>query len=356
MVAPPKLTRIPLGTAVDTYLGAVRAQATVGRLSVRTAENYARDLHDFTRLAGEITIVDDITGPDIDHTIVAFAGAPDGRFSDPAAKDGPGRGVGTQKRFRQSLSRFFAVAARDGWVQANPMQWSDLTPTERGGLRSARTALTMEQAEALLTFGPGSPDDPKARSWERNHARDQYLLALLLLLGPRVSEVCAANVDDFFISDGVCQWRILGKGGKERQVPLSDYLLERRDAYLAGPRPVPGPTVSDKVRADAAKAVFVTGRGARLNPRDVQRFLSRARLRVLTDAPGLDREVTPHALRHTAATLLLSSGWDVKVVQQLLGHASIATTGKYLDKVPGELARAIASHPLTPKPAHVVSD
>ena len=349
MVAPPKLVRIALGPAVDTYLGAVRAQATVGRLSARTADNYARDLAEFTTMLGETIIVDDITGADIDNTIVRFAQAPDGRFTDPDRKDGPGRGPGTQKRFRQSLSRFFTVAARDGWVQANPMQWSDLTPTDRTGLRTARTALTMEQAEALLAYGPGVPDAPTARSWERNHLRDQYLLSLMLLLGPRVSEVCAANVDDFFLSDGICQWRIVGKGGKERQVPLSDYLLERRHAYLSSARPQPGRSVSDKVRADATKAVFVSGRGTRLNPRDVQRFLDRARMRVLTAAPGLERAVTPHALRHTAATLLLSSGWDVKVVQQLLGHSSIATTGKYLDKVPGELARAIASHPLTPK-------
>lgn len=79
-----------------------------------------------------------------------------------------------------------------------------------------------------------------------------------------------------------------------------------------------------------------------MSARDVQRLLERAEARVRTREPAHAREVTPHALRHTAATLMLAKGWDVKVVAQLLGHASISTTGTYLDAIPGELAQAVA--------------
>lgn len=355
MVAPPSLVRIPLGRAVDQYLERVRAQASVGRLSPRTAVNYERDLREFVQIVGEGTIVDDITGEDLDDALLMFGQVPDGRFLDPAAKGGPGRGLGTQKRFRQSVSRFFTLAARDGWVQANPMAWARLDPDTAGPLRSARTSLTPDQADALLRWGAGESDAPDARSHERNYARDKCLLALLLLLGPRVSEVCQANMGDFSASSPSGDrsttewtWRVRGKGNKPRDLPLSPYLVGLRAAYLQV-RPDPGAHLAPPQSLDASQAMFLTGRGARLQPRDVQRLLTRARLKVAAHRPDLAREVTPHALRHTAATVLLSSGWDVKVVQQLLGHSNIAITSKYLDKLPGELAHAVAAHPLTPK-------
>ena len=83
-----------------------------------------------------------------------------------------------------------------------------------------------------------------------------------------------------------------------------------------------------------------------MSARDVQRMLGRARLKVLAKDPQSAREITPHALRHTAATIMLSHGWDVKIVAQMLGHSSLSTTGIYLDELPGELAQAVASHPL----------
>lgn len=351
MVAPPKLTRITLQPAVEGYLKRVSRSARTGNLSARTVENYTRDLTEFVRIIGPDTIVDDITGDQIDEAILTFADTPDGRYNNPDHKpSGPGRGTGAQQRFRQSVNRFFTTATRDGWVQANPMQWAELDPRDRAGLRTDRTALTLEQAEALLEHGPGTPPPPDkpGRPWENNHTRDRYLIALLIVVGPRVSELCAANTDDFSTSDGVTQWRIIGKGGKERHNPLSPWLEEQRATYLATPRPPITKKATPAQVTDAQKAVFVTGRGTRLAPRDVQRILDRAHQRVLTADPARARRATPHALRHTTATLLLSSGWDVKVVQQLLGHASLATTGKYLDHVPGELARAIAGHPLAP--------
>lgn len=346
MVAPPKALRINLGVAVDRYLDAVSAQVTVGNLSPATRENYAADLADFTSIIGPDTIVDDISGEDVDTAITRFGSLPDRRFIDPTRKRAPGISVATQKRFRQSVSKFFSHAAQNGWVQLSPMQWSVLNPTVRGGLRIARTALTGEQALALLEYGPGDKDPGGARPHERNWARDRFILSVLSILGPRVSELCRANLSDMGMEDGQVVWRIDGKGGKVRKVPLSPWLVERRDAYLAV-RPAPGPQLTDDQREDATRALVRTGRGARLDPRDVQRLLRRAEQRVEVAAPEQARAVTPHALRHTAATIMLSAGWDVKVVAQMLGHASIATTGQYLDELPGELAAAVAAHPLS---------
>lgn len=104
---------------------------------------------------------------------------------------------------------------------------------------------------------------------------------------------------------------------------------------------------------DAERALILTSRGTRITSRDVQRLLRRAELRVAAcpEVPAEDKRApTPHALRHTTATLLLAAGWDVKMVRDLLGHESITTVSKYLDKIPGELAVAIAKHPLTSTP------
>jgi site-specific recombinase XerD len=114
---------------------------------------------------------------------------------------------------------------------------------------------------------------------------------------------------------------------------LDDYLDDLRPA-LAAKRPQD---------ADAQSALLLSWRGRRIDTQAIRALLSRAVRRM--PAP-YQREATPHALRHTTATLLVADGWDVKVVAELLGHASIATTGVYLDRIEGELAAAIRSHPL----------
>lgn len=348
MVAPPKLLRIALGEAVERYLTRAWQQQKTGHLSPTTVRTYEVDLHDFTTLIGADTVVDDITGADIDTVMADYADLPDRRYSDPDSKHAPGRSPATQARFRQSVSRFFAAATTDGWVQANPMQWAMVKPRTRGGLRMARTSLVLEQAMALLEHGAGEPDDPATtRSHERNYDRDRFLIATLTILGPRVDEVCRADTSDFTRSkESGWSWRIVGKGGKVREVPLSLELAALRDAYLASRPDPPEGDLTGAARRDADKAMFRTGRGRRLTPRDVQRLLVKARERVARVNPEAARDVTPHGLRHTAATVMLARGWDVKVVAQLLGHASIETTGRYLDEIPGELAAAVAAHPL----------
>lgn len=350
MVAPPKPQRVPLSEAVDRYLDSVSAQVTVGRLRQATRNNYAADLAGLLDALGGDVITDDITGEDVDRAVGRFGSGADKRYTR-REKDGPGRSVATQKRFYESVSRFFAHAAKHGWVQVSPMQWATLKPTVRGDLRAERSALSSEQARALLEHGAGTPPadgDEKTRPHERNHARDQLILTLLLVLGPRVEEIARANRQDLLAGDGQTEWRIVGKGGKVRRVPLSEEMVGLVNAYLSQ-RPEPSEDLPENSLADARKALFRTGRGTRITSRDVQRMVNRAAARVRAAEPEQARGITPHALRHTAATLMLASGWDVKVVSQLLGHANISATQRYLDAIPGELAVAIRTNPLLAK-------
>lgn len=342
MVAPPKPRRIPLSDAIDLFLDSMEARVTVGELSERTVRNYRQDLGHLRESIGEDTITDDVEGTDLDKALLAFGRRPDRRRKTPLGSGG--QSAATQKRYYQSVSRFFAHAEKHQWVQMSPVRWADLKPRVRGELRTSRTALSGEQALALLQHGY-KPLLKAARSHERNEERDHFLIALLVVTGPRVSEVARADDADFSVRDGVLQWRIVGKGGKTRTIPLSDQLRELRDAYLEA-RPEPSKDLTPDVRSDGTKATFRSGRGNRMSSRDIERLMERAYQRVVERDPKNAREFTPHALRHTAATLMLAKGWDVKVVAEMLGHASIATTGMYLDSIPGELARAVADSPL----------
>lgn len=342
MVAPPQPKRIALAQAVDLFLDSMDARVTVGELSPRTVNNYRQDLRHLVSALGEETIADDVTGQDLDKALLTFGRRPDARRKNP--DEAEGQSAATQKRYHQSVSRFFAYAEKHQWVQMSPVRWADLKPRVRTELRTARTALSGEQALALMEHG-WKPLVENERSHAQNEARDHFLIALLLVTGPRVSEVAKANDADFSVRDGILQWRIIGKGDKKRTIPLSDQLRTLRDRYLEV-RPNPSPSATQRVREDSKKATFRSGRGNRISVRDLERIMDRAHQRVALRDPDHAREFTPHALRHTAATLMLAKGWDVKVVAEMLGHASISTTGMYLDSIPGELARAVADSPV----------
>ena len=356
VVAPPRLNRVTVAEAVATYLSSVSAETLRGVLSPTTQRNYDRDLREFSSLAGPDTVLDDITGADIDDFLLRYQVTPDGRYADPRTKpEGPGRSAATVNRFRQSISRFFTHAARDGWVQADPMQWAAPPARLRGGLRVARTALSGTAAQALLVTASTKPRAPAGSSSPAGATaaarprpdhdlalRDRLVVALLLILGPRVSEVARADVDDFVREPGQTRWRIKGKGGTVRTVSLSEPLARALEEYLTGLRPSlvarrPGD-------GDAARALLLTWRGRRIDAQAIRALLNRCVARMPAE---YRRATTPHALRHTTATLLVAQGWDVKVIAELLGHASIATTGVYLDRIEGELAAAIRSHPLS---------
>ncbi len=172
--------------------------------------------------------------------------------------------------------------------------------------RSLPHPITVDEAARLL-------DAPREDS--PAGLRDRALLELLYGSGLRVSELVGLDVDDVDLEEGAV--RVMGKGGKEREVPIGRFGREAVEAWLGRARPGFAAGLS-------RGALFLNQRGGRLSRQSVNRILA-----AYVRSAGIERHVTPHSLRHSFATHLLEGGADVRVVQELLGHASVATTQIY---------------------------
>jgi integrase/recombinase XerC len=233
----------------------------------------------------------------------------------------------TIARKAASLRRYFGWLRRTGVVVTDP---SARLSAPRGDARLPRV-LRGAELESLLTAPPAGPADPTDQASRRLRAtalRDTAVVELLYGSGLRVAELCGLRPDDLDLRQrSLMAW---GKGSKQRQVPMSGPSVDAVGAWLARGRPV---LVTGESPADA---VFLNQRGRRIGPRDVRRIL--------------DRRATspthPHALRHTFATHLLDGGADLRAVQELLGHADLATTQLYTH-VSKERLRSVydATHP-----------
>lgn len=169
-------------------------------------------------------------------------------------------------------------------------------------------ALPLSDIEAILDAA-GAPGTILA-------ARDRALLELLYGSGARISEVVGLDIDDLDLELSTVLLR--GKGGKQRIVPLGSYARTALTGYLTASRPA---LVSVTTRTPA---VFLNARGGRLSRQSAWTVLTKA-----ADRAGITTDVSPHTLRHSFATHLLDGGADVRVVQELLGHASVTTTQIY---------------------------
>jgi integrase/recombinase XerD len=169
-------------------------------------------------------------------------------------------------------------------------------------------AISVEEVEALLAAA-GADETPRA-------VRDRALLELLYGCGARISEAVGLDVDELDLDSGTV--RLVGKGSKERVVPLGSYAREAVQAYLVRARPALA------AAGKGSPALFLNARGGRLSRQSAWTVLRAAAARA-----GITREVSPHTLRHSFATHLLDGGADVRVVQELLGHASVTTTQVY---------------------------
>lgn len=343
---PAEFEPICVQEAVDRYVEMVRAKALTGQFSPATAEVYCRDMAVFAELAGPDRLLDDLDGADVDAVLLAFARRPDGRRRrhDPPPAGRALQSAASQARFRRSVSVFFRYAATAGWVRLDPMRAVTVMPRQRGGLRAERRALTAEQAGGLVQAarrlaecGPAEARTGRAaRRDQRTEIRDGLVVLLLATVGPRVSELTGANVEDFFVNDGRWYWRIFGKGGRTRDVPLPEAVARVLQAYLERGRPLLD-------RGVEPKALLLSWRGRRLARGDVQAVIDRVLARV---EPSRRRAVTPHGLRHTTATHLLAAATDMDAVRRVLGHADLATLSRYRDELPGELEAAMRVHPL----------
>jgi len=186
-------------------------------------------------------------------------------------------------------------------------------------------ALTIKEITLLI--------DSTKREGDPISLRDHAIIELLYGTGARVSEIVGVDINDFAQSDiegnPITTLKLRGKGSKERIVPLGSFAKSALDEYLVRIRPN---LLSKSKSARVETALFLNQRGSRLSRQSAWQMISDA-----ADATGLSGKVSPHVFRHSYATHLLDGGADIRVVQELLGHASVTTTQIYtlitIDKV-----------------------
>lgn len=220
----------------------------------------------------------------------------------------------TMARKVASLRRLFGYLARRGVIPLDP---TIRLQVPAGTARLPRV-LSEGELDALLDGPPvwdgavaDGSTDARSRTQDR---RDSIVVELLYGSGLRVSELCSVAPSDIDLRQRMI--RVLGKGSKERIVPLSEPSVALLRAWLGGERTA---YLREHALEDGHGRLFSNNRGRALTPRDVRRIIDRRSI-----AP-----THPHALRHTFATHLLDGGADLRVVQELLGHADLATTQHY---------------------------
>ena len=283
-------------------------------LADNTLAAYRRDLDRYLAfLAGRGVEQLDAVDP---GTVRAFVASVSASTHGP---DGEPYRATTVSRALSTVRTFHRFAVREGLTEDDPT-----AGVVRPRLpRALPHPLTVEEVATILEAP--RPEEPPG-------LRDRAILELLYGAGLRVSELTGLDVDDLDVEAAAV--RVLGKGAKEREVPIGRMARDAIDAYLTRGRPAfAGP----RSRA----ALFLNTRGGRLTRQSCARLLE-----TYAHAAGIRRRVTPHDLRHSFATHLLEGGADVRVVQELLGHASVATTQIYTLVTTEHLRSAYyAAHP-----------
>ena len=291
--------------AVRTYLDHLSVEKG---LAANTLSSYRRDLRRYLAHLSHAGIeqLDAIT----EETVTAFL-----VHLREGDADHPSLGPSSAARTIVAVRGFHRFAVADGLASRDPAAAvKPPTPAKR-----LPKALPLADVEAILDAA-GAPGTPLA-------LRDRALLEVLYGTGARISEAVGLDVDDVSVltdaTDADDHTVLLrGKGGKERLVPVGSYAREALSAYLVRGRPALVEGASSSRTGGAA--LFLNARGGRLSRQSAWAVLVKA-----ADRAGVTRDVSPHTLRHSFATHLLDGGADVRVVQELLGHASVTTTQIY---------------------------
>ncbi len=229
----------------------------------------------------------------------------------------------TVARTAASLRTFFRWCERTGRIETDPSLRLS-APRRR---RTLPPVLAQRSAAALLEVATVAADDA-----DPVHLRDRAALELLYGTGIRVGELVGLDIDDVDLDARVL--RVVGKGDKERRVPFGAPAAQAVSDWLRNGRP-------ELATGESGAALLLGRRGRRADQRQVREVVHRL-LRHVPDAP----DVGPHGLRHSAATHLLEGGADLRMVQELLGHASLATTQVYTHVSVDRLRRSYAqAHP-----------
>ncbi|GAA3650160.1 site-specific tyrosine recombinase XerD [Nocardioides ginsengisoli] len=286
--------------AVRTYLDHLAVEKG---LAANTLLSYRRDLRRYRAhlAAAGIEDLDAVTETTVTEFLMRL------REGD---ADHPPLSASSAARTVVAVRGFHRFAVADGLARVDPAAGvKPPSPAKR-----LPKALPLSDVEAILEAA-GAPDTPLA-------LRDRALLEILYGTGARISEAVGLDVDDVShlvepdLDPADATVLLRGKGGKERLVPVGSYARAALSAYLVRGRPA--------LAAAATPGLFLNSRGGRLSRQSAWAVLVKA-----AERAGVTRDVSPHTLRHSFATHLLDGGADVRVVQELLGHASVTTTQVY---------------------------
>ncbi len=295
-----------LKQAQSFYLSYLRHER---RVSPRTVEAYQLDIRQFCEFLARQELADDPAT--VDGLIIRAYLA---ELYESVTPQSSGRKLA-------ALRGWFRFLKRRGWVETNPALAID-TPRSR---RKLPVFASVDEADELMA---AEADEKPA------DCRDRAILEVLYGAGLRVSELVSLDIDAIDAEQNLV--RVVGKGQKERVVPLGRKALRAIDDY----KEVRQRIVAKGRRADE-RALFISREGNRLSKRSVQRIVSRRGLAI-----GARERLFPHALRHSFATHLLDSGADLRVIQELLGHASLSTTQRYTHvSIDGLMAVYDKAHP-----------
>jgi len=282
----------PVERVITEYLSHLSVERG---LADNTMRSYRRDLRRYL----QFLLSRDVDDPaNIDENLVsAFLGAL--RTGD---QDHPPLGTASAARTIVAVRGFHRFLVREQVVA------QDVTAAIKPPRPPSRLpkALELGQVEAIL--------DAAGAAGTILSSRDRALLEVLYGTGARISEAVGLDLDDVDLDEGVVLLR--GKGGKQRLVPLGSFAITAVQDYLTASRPA--------LVSRAEPAIFLNARGGRLSRQSAWTVLKKA-----AEAAGITVDVSPHTLRHSFATHLLDGGADVRVVQELLGHASVTTTQIY---------------------------
>ena len=303
-----------LESAIDGYLTYLHVERGLSPATIRA---YRTDLADFAISRGAAAGWS--TSPDVAVDYLA-ARTRRGRRND------PGLAPSSLRRRAASLKGFYRFAYGEGLIAIDVAAHVDLPRPSR----LLPETLTVEEVERLLDATGGEDGDPHG-------LRNRALLELLYAAGLRISEAIGLDREDLS-TDGAFV-RVIGKGDKERLVPVGDLALDWLGRWIAGPRAVL--LRLHHVAPGRGGPLFLGDRGGRLARQQAWAAVKHASARA-----GLTDRVSPHTLRHSFATHLLEGGADLRIVQELLGHASISTTQLYTH-LTGERIRDVYSraHP-----------
>ncbi len=280
----------PLGPDIDRFMRFLTLER--GR-SANTVAAYRADLAQYEKWLEDAGVADlqAITGAHVEGFAQSLTGS-----------------ARTVQRRLSAVRSFHAFLVDDDRLPANP-SLGIAGPSSPGRLPKA---LGVAVVQSLLDSV--SADEPIA-------LRDRALLEVLYGTGARVSEVVGLAVDDVYTGEGATSdlLRVVGKGNKERIVPLGSHARQALEAYLTRSRPILA-----KKSPRGTPALFLGSRGSALSRQSVWNVLKKR----AKDA-GISEPLSPHTLRHSCATHLVAGGADIRVVQELLGHQSVQTTQIY---------------------------